>query len=52
VDVVEDTEAYPELKKLFVNVRKMTESDFENPSPDQIKDILEGLKKIQKGRTF
>ena len=52
VDVVEDTEAYPELKKLFVNVRNMTESDFENPSPDQIKDILEGLKKIQKGRTF
>lgn len=52
VEVVEDTEAYPELKKLFVSVRKMTESDFENPSPDQIKDILEGLKKIQKGRTF
>jgi CheY-like chemotaxis protein len=52
VDVLEDTEAYPELKKLFVNVRKMSESDFENPSPDQIRDILEGLKKIQKGRTF
>jgi CheY-like chemotaxis protein len=52
VDVVEDTEAYPELKKLFVNVRNMTESDFEDPSPDLIKDILEGLKKIQKGRTF
>jgi CheY-like chemotaxis protein len=52
LDVVEDSDAYPELKKLFVNVRKMTESDFENPSPDQIKDILEGLKKIQKGRTF
>ena len=52
VDVIEDSDAYPELKKLFVNVSKMTESDFENPSPDQIKDILEGLKKIQKGRTF
>ena len=52
VDVIEDSDAYPELKKLFVNVTKMTESDFENPSPDQIKDILEGLKKIQKGRTF
>jgi CheY-like chemotaxis protein len=52
VDVVEDSDAYPELKKLFANVRKMTESDFENPSPDLIKDILEGLKKIQKGRTF
>ncbi|HEX6282349.1 MAG TPA: response regulator [Nitrososphaera sp.] len=52
VDVVEDTEAYPELKKLFVNIRKMTESDFENPSPDQIKNILDGLKKIQKERTF
>ena len=52
VDVVEDTEAYPELKKLFVNVRKMSEIDFENPTPDQIRDIFEGLKKIQKGRTF
>ena len=52
VEVIEDTEAYPELKNLFANVRKMTESDFENPSPSQIKDILAGLKKIQKGRTF
>jgi len=52
VEVIEDTEAYPELKKLFANVSNMTESDFENPSPAQIKDILEGLKKIQKGRTF
>jgi CheY-like chemotaxis protein len=52
VEVLEDAEAYPELKNLFVKVRKMAESDFENPSPDQIRDILEGLKKIQKGRTF
>ena len=52
VDVVEDTEAYPELKKLFVNISKMSEIDFENPTPDQIRDIFEGLKKIQKGRTF
>ncbi len=52
VDVVEDTDAYPELKKLFVNVSKMSEIDFENPTPDQIRDIFEGLKKIQKGRTF
>lgn len=52
VDVIEDTEAYPELKKLFVNVSKMSEIDFENPTPDQIRDIFEGLKKIQKGRTF
>jgi CheY-like chemotaxis protein len=52
VEVVEYAEAYPELKNLFVKVRKMTESDFENPSPAQIRDILGGLKKIQKGRTF
>jgi CheY-like chemotaxis protein len=52
VDVVEDTEAYLELNKLFVEVRKMSEIDFENPTPDQIRDIFEGLKKIQKGRTF
>jgi CheY-like chemotaxis protein len=52
VDVLEDSEAYPELKKLFVNVRKMSEIDFENPTPEQIRAIFEGLKKIQKGRTF
>jgi CheY-like chemotaxis protein len=52
VDVLEDTEAYPELKKLFVNVRKMSEIDFENPTSEQIRNIFEGLKKIQKGRTF
>ena len=52
VDVIEDTEAYPELKKLFANVKKMSEIDLENPRPDQIREIFEGLKKIQKGRTF
>jgi CheY-like chemotaxis protein len=52
VDMVEDTEAYPELKKLIITVRKMTQSDVENPSPDQIREILEGLNKILKGRTF
>jgi CheY-like chemotaxis protein len=52
VDVLEDSEAYPELKKLFVNVRKMSEIDFENPTSEQIRNIFEGLKKIQKGRTF
>jgi CheY-like chemotaxis protein len=52
VDVIEDTVAYPELKRLFANVKKMSEIDFENPTPDQIRDIFEGLKKIQKERTF
>ena len=52
VDVVEDTDAYTELKKLFVNITKMSEFDFENPTLDQIREIFEGLKKIQKGRTF
>ena len=52
VDVIEDTEAYPELKKLFANVSKMSEINFENPTPNQIRDIFESLKKIQKGRTF
>jgi CheY-like chemotaxis protein len=51
VDVVEDKEAYPELKRLFANVKKMSETDFENPTPDQIREIFEGLKRIQKGRT-
>ena len=52
VDVVEDTEAYPELNKLILNMNKMSEIDFENPTLDQIRDIFESLKKIQKGRTF
>jgi CheY-like chemotaxis protein len=52
LDIVEDSEAYPTLKKLFVNVSKMTETDFENPTSYQIRDIFEGLKKIQGGRTF
>ena len=52
VDVVEDKEAYPELKRLFANVKKMSEIDFENPTPDQIREIFDGLKRIQKGRTF
>jgi CheY-like chemotaxis protein len=52
VDVVGNTEVYPELKKLIVNVKKMTQSDIENPSPDQIKEILEGIQKILKRSTF
>lgn len=53
VDVVEDREeAYHELMKLFVNVRSMTKNDFADPTQDQIRNIFEGLKKIQKGRTF
>ena len=52
VDVVEDKEAYPELKRLFANVKMMSEIDFENPTPDQIREIFDGLKRIQKGRTF
>ncbi len=52
VDILEDSEAYHELKKLFVNVRSMIENDFADPTQDQIRDIFEGLKRIQKGRTF
>jgi CheY-like chemotaxis protein len=52
VDVVEDKEAYPELKRLFASVKKMTETDFENPTPDQIREIFDSLKRIQKGRTL
>ena len=52
VDVVEDKEAYPELKRLFASVKKMSETDFENPTPDQIREIFDSLKRIQKGRTL
>ena len=39
-------------RQYYAKLSKLTESDFENPSPAQVKNILESLKKIQKGRTF
>lgn len=49
VDMVEDTQAYDGLKSLIMNIRGF---DIDNPSREQIKELFEGLRKLQKGKTF
>lgn len=49
VDTIEDTEIYTQLEKLNVNVFRI--KNF-NPTHEQVRDLLEGLRIIQKGRTF
>jgi CheY-like chemotaxis protein len=48
-DTIEDKAAYEVLKTLIVNIK---EFDLENPTKEQISSLYEGLRKIQKGRTF
>jgi CheY-like chemotaxis protein len=50
VDTIEDKEVYQGLKKLMINVRQMDKES--EPTEEQLKDLFEGLRKIQKGRTF
>jgi CheY-like chemotaxis protein len=50
VDTIEDREVQEGLKKIMTNLKLST--DLENPTLEQIRDIFEGLRKIQKGRTF
>lgn len=61
VDTIEDKEAQEGLKMLMMNLRKQANQDGNNkdnnshndePSLEQIGDLFEGLRKIQKGRTF
>jgi CheY-like chemotaxis protein len=49
VDTIEDKEAYEGLKTLIANIK---EFDLDNPTREQISSIFEGIRKIQKGRTF
>ena len=49
VDTVEDKEIFQELEKLNVDIKNLKELD---PTHAQVRDYLEALKKIQKGRTF
>lgn len=48
-DTIEDKVAYEVLKTLIVNIKEL---DVENPTKEQISSLFEGLRKIQKGRTF
>ena len=49
IDTIEDKEIYQELEKLNVDIRNLKDL---NPSHAQIRDYLEALQKLQKGRTF
>ena len=49
IDTIEDKEIYEELEKLNVNIRNLK---VLNPTHAQIRDYLNALKQIQKGRTF
>lgn len=49
VDLVEDKGIYSELEKLNVKVKEVKDL---NPTHQQVRDLLEGLKKLQKGRTL
>jgi tRNA A37 threonylcarbamoyladenosine synthetase subunit TsaC/SUA5/YrdC len=61
VSTIEDNEAYEGLKMLMINVRnietqkqrrKKKHVQTHTPSEKQIKSLFEGLRKIQKYRTF
>ena len=49
VDTIEDKEIFQELEKLNVDIKNLKELE---PTHAQVRDYLEALKKIQKGRTF
>lgn len=49
VNTIEDKEIYQELEKLNVDIKNLKELE---PSHAQVRDYLDALKKIQKGRTF
>lgn len=49
VDLVEDRGIYAELEKLNVKVKDVQDL---NPTHQQVQDLLEGLKKLQKGRAI
>ena len=49
VDLIEDKGIYSELETLNVNAKEIKDL---NPTHQQVQDLLEGLKKLQKGRTL
>jgi CheY-like chemotaxis protein len=48
VNTIEDVEARKGLMKIMKEVRQIKED--ENPTTEQLRDIFEGLRKLQKGR--
>jgi len=49
VDTVEDKEIYAGLEKLNVKVQQIKDLD---PTHEQVRDLVDGLSKIMKNRTF
>jgi len=49
VDTIEDKEIYAGLEKLNVKVQQIKDLD---PTHEQVRDLVEGLSKIMKNRTF
>ena len=49
VDTIEDKEIYAGLEKLNVGVQQIRDLD---PTHEQIRDLVQGLSKVMKGRTF
>jgi CheY-like chemotaxis protein len=49
VDLIEDKGIYTELEKLNVNAKEIKDL---NPTHQQVQDLLQGLKKLQKGRAL
>lgn len=49
VDLIEDKEIYAELEQLNVNAKEIKDL---NPTHRQVQDLLEGLKRLQKGRAI
>jgi CheY-like chemotaxis protein len=49
VDLIEDKGIYAELEKLSVNANEIKDL---NPTHQQVRDLLDGLKKLQKGRVL
>jgi DNA-binding response OmpR family regulator len=49
VNTIEDKEVYEGLKQIMLSMKQIKDM---NPSPMQLRSVLESLRKIQKGRTF
>lgn len=49
IEAIEDAEIYHTLEKMNVGVRQLMKT---NPDPDQLVELLAGLRQIMKGRTF
>jgi CheY-like chemotaxis protein len=52
VDAIEDREVRDGIKKLMKNLKLPSQQNETEPWLGQITDLFEGLRKIQKGRTF